>query len=369
MDKKVTNLTNKNNKSNTEEFIVKARLKHGDKYDYSKTEYVASRVKIKIICPIHGEFEQTPESHLKPMGCFKCGYIDYNRAKRHTKDSFIERANEIHYDFYDYSKINYIDFNTEVEIICPKHGVFLQKPKNHLKRGCRECTINKLAYNKKETIEKLIVECENSYNKDISKSFRLNIFVDLICEKHGLVQGEIRQDLYNIKCPICHKKETKKRKFTKDSFIRLLYEIHNDTLDFSKTEYIKSNKKVKYICKIHGEKEALPSNLLKGHGCSRCNFDKQKENPGSWSYSSWEKKAKLSNYFDSFKVYIIRCWNDEEEFYKIGRTYVTVNRRFASKFDMPYNYEIIHVIEDENVKTICNMESKLKIKILIMYLI
>ena len=56
----------------TDEFIKKAKKIHENKYDYSLTKYVNSKTKIKIICPIHGIFEQTPNNHLKGCGCPKC---------------------------------------------------------------------------------------------------------------------------------------------------------------------------------------------------------------------------------------------------------------------------------------------------------
>ena len=52
-------------KSTTGEFISKSKLIHGDKYDYSKVEYVNNHSKVSIICPRHGEFWQTPANHLK----------------------------------------------------------------------------------------------------------------------------------------------------------------------------------------------------------------------------------------------------------------------------------------------------------------
>lgn len=56
----------------TEEFIEKARKVHGDKYDYSKTEYVNNATKVCIICQAHGEFWQRPNDHLAGKGCPIC---------------------------------------------------------------------------------------------------------------------------------------------------------------------------------------------------------------------------------------------------------------------------------------------------------
>lgn len=56
----------------TEQFIAEAKAVHGDKYDYSKVEYVNTHTKVCIICPKHGEFWQEAKSHLQGRGCFKC---------------------------------------------------------------------------------------------------------------------------------------------------------------------------------------------------------------------------------------------------------------------------------------------------------
>ena len=60
-------------KLTTEKFIEKARAVHGDTYDYSKTQYVRSMEKVCITCPEHGDFWQVPTSHLRGVGCPKCG--------------------------------------------------------------------------------------------------------------------------------------------------------------------------------------------------------------------------------------------------------------------------------------------------------
>ena len=116
-----------------EKFIEKAKAIHGDRYDYSKVEYSNNRTKVCIICPVHGEFWQTPHTHLQGCGCPAC----YGTKKR-TKEEFVEEARKIHGDRYDYSRVEYINNKTPVCIICPEHGEFWQKPENHLvaKQGC-----------------------------------------------------------------------------------------------------------------------------------------------------------------------------------------------------------------------------------------
>ena len=59
-------------KLTTEEFINRAKLVHGDKYDYSESVYVNARTNIKIKCKDHGEFQQKPYNHLGGNGCKWC---------------------------------------------------------------------------------------------------------------------------------------------------------------------------------------------------------------------------------------------------------------------------------------------------------
>lgn len=132
----------------TSKFIEKAKSIHNNKYDYSKVIYHNARSKVCIICPEHGEFWQTPCHHLEKHGCPYC----YNEKRHHqkktlNKEKFIQRANEVHNNRYDYSKVEYINFHTKVCIICPKHGEFWQTPANHIfgsGKGCPQCNDSKL---------------------------------------------------------------------------------------------------------------------------------------------------------------------------------------------------------------------------------
>ena len=79
-------------KKTKEQFINEAKSIHGEKYDYSKVEYVNNSTKVRIICPIHGEFYQTPKSHLHGNGCPRCGIIKRSNSKSYTTKSFIKKA-------------------------------------------------------------------------------------------------------------------------------------------------------------------------------------------------------------------------------------------------------------------------------------
>lgn len=129
---KVGNLKRKS----LEQFVEDARKIHGNKYDYSKAEYINAHTKLEIVCPKHGSFWQNPDDHLSDKKCPICA-LEENRG---TKEQFIENARKIHGYKYDYSKVEYINSNTPICIICPKHGEFWQKPHNHLiGKGCKKC--------------------------------------------------------------------------------------------------------------------------------------------------------------------------------------------------------------------------------------
>lgn len=119
-----------------DEFIEKSFKLHKLKYDYSKVNYKSLRDKVKIICPVHGEFEQTAQSHLSGRGCPFCA----NNVRK-TTEQFIDEARKIHGDKYGYDKVCYINNKRKVKIICPIHGVFEQSPLAHLHmaQGCPEC--------------------------------------------------------------------------------------------------------------------------------------------------------------------------------------------------------------------------------------
>ena len=123
--------------TNQKEFIDRANEIHDYKYNYSLVEYRKSSEKVKIICPIHGEFEQTPNKHLAGQGCKQCGR---NRTKL-GKDVFMDRARMVHGNKYDYSKVDYKRSDEKVEIVCPVHGSFYQTPHSHLvlAQGCPKC--------------------------------------------------------------------------------------------------------------------------------------------------------------------------------------------------------------------------------------
>ena len=197
-------------KLTTEEFVQKAKEVHGDKYDYSKSIYTTKKDKLIIICPIHGEFQQSPDGHLRGQGCPKCKAEKTSNRCRKSIDQFIKDARKVHEDKYDYSKFNYINSTTKGIIICPIHGEFLQSPSNHLAgKGCPKCGKRKIhekgLLSLKEVVERAKqIHPEYDYSKSIYKGIDEDF--NFICPIHGEVFLKTRSLLYNsCGCPKCHK--------------------------------------------------------------------------------------------------------------------------------------------------------------------
>jgi len=237
---------------NTQLFIEKATKIHGDKYDYSKVEYINSKSKVNIICNEHGEFKQIHNDHLNGHGCKKCAINNTSNKNRGNKEEFIEKAIKIHGDKYDYSKVEYINALTKITIICKKHGEFLQKPSNHInaKQGCRICG-NELNHknqtcNTTEFIQKAIKIHGDKYDYSKVEYIKSNENVIIICKKHGEFlqkpNSHLSQEAGCLKCGKVYRYNT-------SEFIKIVIKIHGDKYDYSKVEYINSNTKITIICK------------------------------------------------------------------------------------------------------------------------
>lgn len=177
-------------KSAPGEFINKSKKKWGNFYDYSKVNYISARKKVVIICPKHGKFLQTPDSHLKHE-CIKCSVEKNTINQTSTTEEFIKKSKIIHGGLFDYTKSNYIGNRTKIEIVCKEHGPFFQLPHNHLSgKGCRLCGSN----SKKEKI------IENVLKTNGINFIREKTFKDCINPK---TKSKLRFDFYLPDHNIC----------------------------------------------------------------------------------------------------------------------------------------------------------------------
>lgn len=209
-------------------------------------------------------------------------------SKRKTTQEFIVEASQIHNNFYTYTHTDYKDAITKVIITCPIHGDFEQRPNSHLQGiGCKQCGIEKA-------------------HKTTRKTFRD------FCNEAALV--------------------------------------HDYKYEYVEESYESVSKSLDILCPIHGAFTQLAMSHLTGRKCPECSKATQ-----GWTWSAWENQGNISSNFDTYKLYIIECWNDSERFYKIGKTFLTVGKRFYNKERMPYQWKVVDTTEGD-ARTISQLE-------------
>lgn len=244
---------------------------HGDKYDYSHSDYEGLKNSILIICPIHGEFTTTPRSHLRGVGCPECSN-DY-RGRSLTTEVFIKKARDVHADCYDYSKLSFIKSHQTVEIICRKHGSFWQNPHNHLSgSGCKKCADNNLVKTTNQFIhEAKRIHGSATYNYSKTKYYSYKLKVIINCSVHGDFKQTPSRHLSGAGCQKCKiEMNAKKLAHNNSDFIKLSQLIHNYRWDYGKVNYINNNTKVLIGCEVHGFFEQTPGSHKSGQGCPEC---------------------------------------------------------------------------------------------------
>lgn len=284
------------NKRTIDEFISQAREVHGNKYDYSKAKYINSKTKICIICPEHGEFWQTPNEHLLGHNCPKCAAIKRGNLERSSTEEFIRKAIEIHGDYYDYSKVIYVNNRTKVCIICPIHGEFLQRPSDHLQgKGCIKCRIEKTRQINQSNTEEFVAKARlvhgDKFDYTPTKYTKSNEKVCIICPIHGEFWQEANNHLRGAGCPKCGKEDVaSKQSMPFDEFVTRAIQTHGTKFDYSKGEYVNANTPIVIVCPIHGEFTQRPADHIRGNGCPKCAIEKRAES-NRYTTEEFIKKA------------------------------------------------------------------------------
>ena len=266
----------------TPSFIEDSIMIHGDHYDYSKVDYIKSNLKVKIICPTHGEFEQRPGNHLTGQGCGICGIINAGINQRGNTEQFILESKEIHGDHYDYSKVDYVKSNLKVKIICPTHGEFEQRPKNHLDgQGCTKCGYEKVSSDIRLPFETFLIRSKRihgkTYEYDEETYTLYTKKMRMICPIHGdFFQTPHSHISMSTGCRKCgYIRGSNKTRLTTQEFINRSNDIHGNEYDYSLSKYINSGTKVSIICKEHGVFKQTPlGHMMSGNGCQKCGYEK-----------------------------------------------------------------------------------------------
>ena len=268
--------TSNKQRGNKEEFIKKGIEIHGDKYNYSKTEYISCKEKVIIICKEHGDFLQTPSDHYKG-GCKKCADTFRGENRKFTLTEIIQKSKEIHGEIYDYSNIKYTNGIIE-NINCKEHGLFSQLRDIHINRkgGCKKCADTFRGENRKFTtitfIERAIKIHGDKYDYSKSEYIGINDKICITCKKHGdfyqIANGHINS---GSGCQLCYDdRRGESIRKTTEEFIERAIEKHGYKYDYSKCNYISIDDKLTIICKKHGEFNQVAYSHINGQGCPIC---------------------------------------------------------------------------------------------------
>lgn len=256
-------------KNKLEKFIEKSQKTHGNKYDYSKVEYINSETKVCIICPEHGEFWQTPAAHVRGRSCPKCANNSRGN-KTVTIESLIKKFNLTHNGKYSYEKTDYVNANTKICVTCPIHGDFYILPFNHLRgQGCPKCKGRNLTQD--ELIYKFKEVHGDKYDYSKVNFSKIKEKVCIICPTHGEFWKTPQKHLSGQGCPKCGiEKRTSESVLPLDTYIKRANNTHNNKYDYSSVNFTSLHDKIKIKCPLHGYFEQNAYDHLKGHGCPVC---------------------------------------------------------------------------------------------------
>lgn len=254
---------------------------------------------------------------------------------------------------YVYDKTNYIKSDIKVIITCKEHGDFEQVPNSHLKgKGCMAC---KLENNTNKKDIGYFIDKANKVHNDryiyIKTCYVLSKKeVVITCPEHGDFNVVAANHLQGQGCPSCSKGSGGYKSYDITTYIAKANNVHGKKYTYTKTDFIKSTLKVVITCPEHGDFTQKASNHLKGQGCPSCGV----LNKGYTK--TYFKNRCIKNNKGLGILYIIRCFNHKESFYKVGITSNSIESRFKSR--MPYKYEVIHEVHREPIK-VYDMEKEL----------
>lgn len=174
---------------NKETFILKANIIHNGKYSYDNVDYKNTDTLVNVTCPIHGDFEVTPHSHIgMQSGCPKCAQ-KYN----YTTKEFIELCKEVHNNFYSYDKCEYIRAFDDIIVTCPEHGDFTIKAYQHKQgKGCPLCHSSSMEVEIRNFLSNNNIEFEEQKTFEWLK-YETNMFLDFYVPQYQIAiecQGE-----------------------------------------------------------------------------------------------------------------------------------------------------------------------------------
>lgn len=192
------------------EFLRRANKKHKNKFTYDEDTYNGIKSPCKIYCPIHGETIQVPKNHLKGGGCYKCSKIESGKKNTYSKEQFVNKANQVHNNKYEYNNVVYRLITIPIIITCKMHGDFKQKPSNHLVgQGCPKCG-NVARLNTDDFIKRSQLTHGDKYDYSLTEYISSKYKVKIICDKHGEFMQSPAAHMSGNGCPNCNESKGEK---------------------------------------------------------------------------------------------------------------------------------------------------------------
>ncbi len=269
-------------KIDTQNFIANAKSVHGNRYDYSQSEYINSSTKIKIICKRHGIFEQLPRKHINQKhNCPACGNQSRQKNNASTNEEFTAKAKIIHGGYYSYKNVDYRNNNIEIEITCPKHGDFSQTPSAHLKlnipcKSCRNETTNLITNIKKtnyDFIRDAIKTHGSKYSYNKVRYVNNRTAVTIICKDHGDFQQVPYSHINGAGCPYCFnvKRSNKSKAYCKSELIQTFNIVHSYAYLYPDIDPKSATSNIEVVCPQHGSFYPVLKEHARGLGvCPDC---------------------------------------------------------------------------------------------------
>lgn len=275
-------------------FIKKARTIHGNRYDYNKITEPDDKGNVIIGCKVHGDFTRQAYGHLQGQHCTLCNKI--SRVRRLGKD-FIAKSSQIHGSYYNYNLVRYLKASEKVDITCPKHGTFQQRPSCHLAgAGCKQCGKDKMSLSKRSTTAEFVEKARSIHGSlysyvDATYTGNENPLT-IACSQHGPFTQTPAVHLKGSGCQKCSYGKPR----TKEWFVQKAIEVHGLKFDYSETVYSDIRGRVKVRCR-HGVFHQRASDHLSGSiGCTFCSNEAHWKDTNQFVAEARDRHGDLYDY-------------------------------------------------------------------------
>lgn len=261
-------------RTSIEDFIRIAGERHNHKYDYRYVTFRTQHDLVSILCPLHGEFRQAANDHLKGHGCPACGVEVSAKSRSGTKLStsdFLDRAFSKHGKRYEYKDTRFSGYGTKITITCSIHGDFDQMPGNHISgQGCPDCAKDASILPFGSFVDRAVSTHGGKY--DYVSYISCDKSVGIVCDKHGLFYQRGADHLRGSGCPSCAIENTKERlRYTASEIQEMIRDKFGNRLDFDPDDYESMTQPMAFRCFVHGTKERQPLHVLANrHPCPDC---------------------------------------------------------------------------------------------------